>query len=56
MEIKHNHMEDKGQDVNWDLSEKTFPLAFHEMFSQVCITLALNILLIKDGLSYLDLY
>lgn len=27
MEIKHNHMKDKGQDMKWDLSEKPFPLA-----------------------------
>lgn len=56
MDTKHNHRKGKGQDVKWDLSEKTFPLAFPKIFSHVSITLAFNILVIKDELCYLDLY
>lgn len=55
IEIKHNHMKDKGQDMKWDLSEKIFPLAYHGIFSQVCITLSSNTQFLKDGRYYLKL-
>lgn len=52
METKQPHGRQRsGYEVRFE-----FPLAFNKIFSQVCITLALNILLIKDGLCYLDLY
>lgn len=49
MEIKYNHMWDKGQDLMWDLSEMLFPLAYSGIFLQVYITPSSNILLLIDG-------